>query len=53
MVPEETELTFRRCVNEIQYKYSQEKAEYIDNLIFDIYGLSLREKQAIGFINIQ
>jgi hypothetical protein len=47
------ELVFKTLVNEIQEKYSQEKAIHIDELLFNLYGLTEEERQLIGYIEIQ
>ncbi len=44
---------FKVLVNEIQTKYSKEKAVAIDNMIFDLYDLTKAERDAIGFIEIK
>lgn len=44
---------FKVLVNEIQTKYSKEKAIAIDNMLFDLYGLTKAERDAIGFIEIK
>ncbi len=44
---------FKVLVNEIQTKYSKEKAIAIDNMLFDLYDLTKAERDAIGFIEIK
>lgn len=44
---------FKVLVNEIQTKYSKEKAIAIDNKLFDLYDLTKAERDAIGFIEIK
>lgn len=44
---------FKVLVNEIQTKYSKEKAVAIDNMLFDLYDLTKAERDAIGFIEIK
>lgn len=44
---------FKVLVNDIQTKYSKEKAIAIDNMLFDLYDLTKAERDAIGFIEIK
>ena len=44
---------FAVLVNDIQKDYTKEKAIYIDNIIFDLYKLSDREREEIGYIEIR
>lgn len=46
-------LRFQKIVDDIQKEYTHEKARRIDEMIFDLYGLSADERKAIGFIEIQ
>ena len=43
---------FKAIVKDIQTAYSKEKAISIDEMLFDLYGLSDSEREAIGFIEI-
>jgi hypothetical protein len=38
-------------VLDIQKEYSDEKAKAIDQRIFDLYGLTQEEREAIGYID--
>ncbi len=42
---------FRELVLDIQNEYSDEKAKAIDQRIFDLYGLTREERDAIGYID--
>lgn len=42
---------FRDLVIDIQQNYSDEKAKAIDQRIFDLYGLTQEERDAIGYID--
>ena len=42
---------FRELVLDIQQDYSDEKAIAIDKKIFDLYGLTQEEREAIGYID--
>ena len=42
---------FRTLVLDIQKEYSDEKAKAIDQRIFDLYGLTQEERDAIGYID--
>ena len=42
---------FRELVLDIQNEYSDEKAKAIDQRIFDLYGLTQEERDAIGYID--
>lgn len=44
---------FRGLIEQMQTKWDKEIAIRIDQKIFDLYGLSKKEKDAIGFIEIQ
>lgn len=48
-----TEKLFKELVKDIQQSYTMDKAKYIDQLIFDLYNLSLEERTQIGFIEIK
>lgn len=50
-VDDVTDGIFRELVNDIQNEYSDEKAKNIDKMIFDIYGLTQEERDAIGYID--
>lgn len=48
-----TNALFEKFIREIQTEHTCEKAIQIDEEIFDLYGLSIEERQAIGFIEIR
>ena len=50
-VTDETDAEFRELVLDIQKEYSDEKAKAIDQRIFDLYGLTQEECDAIGYID--
>ena len=43
---------FRRMVNTAQTMFTREQAAAIDNMLFDLYGLTANERQAIGYLEI-
>lgn len=44
---------FASKIMEIQSNYTRENAKTIDTMIFDLYELTGKERQAIGYIEIQ
>lgn len=52
-VNEHIEQRFKTVVDDIQQTYSKQRAIDIDTLIFDLYNLSMEERQLIGFVEIQ
>ena len=52
-VTDEMNARFRSAVNDIQNVYSKSKAMAIDSMIFDLYNLSEKERQVIGFVEIE
>ena len=50
-VDDATDAKFRELVLDIQKEYSEEKAKAIDQRIFDLYGLTQEERDAIGYID--
>lgn len=50
---DDTEKLFKELVKDIQQSYTMNKAKFIDQLIFDLYNLSLEERTQIGFIEIK
>lgn len=50
-VDDTTDAEFRELVLDIQNDYSDEKAKAIDQCIFDLYGLTQEERDAIGYID--
>lgn len=51
-VDQETDAKFKALVDDIQKEYTKEKAIKIDNIIFEMYGLTEEEKRTIGFVEI-
>jgi hypothetical protein len=49
---EENEL-FTATVKDIQELFTNEKAKIIDNMIFELYHLTIEERALIGYIEIQ
>jgi hypothetical protein len=43
---------FQEAVKDIQYEYTREKAQRIDSMLFDLYNLTLIERETIGFVEI-
>ena len=52
-VSAEMNAKFRLYVDDIQSEYTKPKAIAIDTMIFDLYNLSERERQVIGFVEIE
>lgn len=52
-VSDKVDAEFRTLVLDIQAEYSDEKAKAIDQKIFDLYGLTPEEREAIGYITIE
>ena len=50
-VDDSTNEEFRKLVLDIQKDYSDDKAKAIDKKIFDLYGLTQEERDAIGYID--
>ena len=48
-----TEAHFRTLVEDIQQEFTEEKAKHIDQLIFDLYNLTEKERLTIGYIEIR
>lgn len=46
-------LLFKDAVSDIQNEYTKQKAQKIDSMLFDLYKLTLEERKAIGFVEIQ
>ena len=51
-VSDAIEQVFSNLVNDIQQAYSKQKAIHIDQVIFDLYGLTEDERAAVGFIEL-
>ena len=47
-----TEKQFEMVVEDIQKEYTRSKAIAIDSMIFDLYGLTSKERELIGFVEI-
>ena len=52
-VTAEINAKFKSSVDDIQSEYTKSKAIAIDAMIFDLYNLSERERQVIGFVEIE
>ena len=52
-VTEEIDTQFKSAVDDIQKAYTKSKAMAIDAMIFDLYNLSEKERQTIGFVEIE
>ena len=52
-VTAEMNAKFKSSVDDIQSEYTKSKAIAIDAMIFDLYNLSERERQVIGFVEIE
>ena len=52
-VTEKVNNQFILLLTDIQIDYSKEKAIHIDELLFDLYGLTQEERETIGYIEIQ
>ena len=50
-VDDATDAEFHSLVLDIQKEYSDKKAKAIDQRIFDLYGLTQEERDAIGYID--
>lgn len=44
---------FQDAVEDIQNEYTRQKAQGIDSMLFDLYGLTEEERKIIGFVEIQ
>lgn len=51
-VSDETDNIFRKAVTKLQTNYTKEQAIDIDNLIFDLYNLTIEERNTIESIDI-
>ena len=45
-------LQFQYAVEDIQKEYTKQKAQRIDSMLFDLYGLTTEERKFIGFVEI-
>ena len=43
---------FKEAVDDIQLEYTKQKALRIDSMLFDLYKLTLEERETIGFVEI-
>lgn len=50
-VDDATNDAFATLVADIQEEYTEAKAREIDRRIFDLYGLTDEEREAVGFID--
>ena len=44
---------FKNAIDDIQNEYNKSKAIVIDSMIYDLYNLSEKERQIIGFVEIE
>ncbi len=51
-VTDEQDATFATVVEDIQQEYTTDKEKAIDQMLFDLYELSIQEREQIGFIEI-
>ena len=51
-VSDEINESYRQAINKIQSDYTREQAICIDNMLFDLYHLTVEERELIGFIEI-
>lgn len=51
-VTDELNDAFCTAIDDIQKEYTKEKAIAIDTMIFDLYKLTLAEREQIGFVEI-
>lgn len=51
-VTDQTNNEFTKLIDDIQVEYTIEKAIHIDERLFDLYDLTMQERKAIGFIEI-
>ena len=51
-VNETQNLIFQDAVEDIQKEYNKQKAQRIDSMLFDLYGLTAEERKVIGFVEI-
>ena len=52
-VSPEIDVKFNNLVSELQKRFDDQKTKDIDNMIFDIYSISTKERTEIGYIEIQ
>lgn len=43
---------FKEAITQLQLDYSKEQAIAIDNLLFDLYNLTIEERKIVGYIEI-
>ena len=52
-VDDSTNKQFEELLLDIQQEYTKSKAVHIDNIIFDMYNLTIEERNSIGFVEIE
>ena len=52
-VSDEIDNIFRNAIIKIQSDYTKEQAIAIDNLLFDLYNLTVEERKVIGYIEVK
>ena len=45
-------LLFQEVIEDIQKEYTEQKAQRIDSMLFDLYNLTAEERKTIGFVEI-
>ena len=50
-IDDNTDNVFHAMILDIQNEYTEEKAKKIDEMIFDLYGLTQEERNTIGYID--
>ena len=51
-ITDSQEILFHKLITDIQNEYTKEKAMKIDTLVFDLYNLTQKEREIIGFVEI-
>lgn len=51
-ISEVQDILFKNAVEDIQSKYTKQKAQKIDSMLFDLYNLTVEERKTIGFVEI-
>ena len=52
-ISDKEEELFKNAIDDIQNEYNKSKAIVIDSMIYDLYNLSEKERQIIGFVEIE
>ncbi len=51
-VSDNQDVLFQEAVEDIQHEYTKQKAQRIDSMLFDLYNLTIEERETIGFVEI-